>query len=87
MSGRGGARRNSGPKRRLENRRVISISFDEPTLVKLAMWQRRLKLSRSEAIREVVKRTGLPSIVETQPTQPKPEPIQPMESTYDTNQD
>lgn len=79
---RGGARKNSGPKRRLENRRVVSISFDQPTLAKLGMWQKRLKLSRSEAIREVVKRTGLPSRVETQP-----KPAQTKESPDETEQD
>lgn len=61
MSPRGGARARSGPKRKLDGRKVCSVSFDEPTLYKLSIWSRRLGLTRSEAIRRIVAETRIPS--------------------------
>lgn len=56
----------SGPKTTLNGRRVVSISFDRPTLDKIAYWQNRLGITRSEAIRLIVKQTHLPSRFEAQ---------------------
>ena len=61
MSPKGGARPGSGPNRRLDNRQVLSISFDEPTLTKLRYWCQRLQISRSEAVRRIVAETRLPT--------------------------
>ena len=61
MTPRGGARAGSGPKKRLDGRKVLSISFDTVTLEKLGFWSKRLGLSRSEAIRRIVAEARLPS--------------------------
>lgn len=54
MSPRGGYRRGSGCKKRLEGGHVMSIYLDTATLDKIEYWCRQRNLSRSEGVRRMV---------------------------------
>lgn len=45
----------AGRKKRLDKGKIFSFFLDRPSIEKLILWQQSLRLSRSEALRAIIK--------------------------------